>query len=252
MNFDLSTGIEFMLHGIFEAPDGEWVHMSREMDSYEVFCVTDGVLYISDGKEDYIVNAGEYLITAPCENQHGTLPSECRFYYFHFHAADIDGAFPYTGNFEQSDIEKYYHFLSAPGITKDIQGHIMAAVLLELGNKERNLKNSDAGEELCANILAYIRLAQPELLKVSAIAGKFQYNEKYISACFKRKTGMSLKKHLKAEIISRAKHLLKYTNDSISEIGEELGYGDPQSFSHIFKNTVGLAPSEYRKRSIST
>ena len=42
MNFDLNTGIEFMMHGTFTAPDDNWVHMSRYMTSYELFYVTDG------------------------------------------------------------------------------------------------------------------------------------------------------------------------------------------------------------------
>ena len=37
MNFDLNTGIEFMMHGTFTAPDDNWVHMSRYMTSYELF-----------------------------------------------------------------------------------------------------------------------------------------------------------------------------------------------------------------------
>ena len=67
MNFDLNTGIEFMMHGTFTAPDDNWVHMSRYMTSYELFYVTDGTLYISDDNNDYTVKTGEYVITPPCK-----------------------------------------------------------------------------------------------------------------------------------------------------------------------------------------
>ena len=82
---------------------------------------------------------------------------------------------------------------------------------------------------------------------MSAIAAHFKYNEKYLTHCFTLETGESLKKHLKTEIIKRAKHILEYTDTPISTISEQLGYSDTHSFSHIFKNTVKLSPREYRK-----
>ena len=66
--------------------------------------------------------------------------------------------------------------------------------------------------------------------------------------CLGSQTGESLKKHLKAEMIKRAKHILEYTDTPIAAISEQLGYSDTHSFSHIFKNTVKLSPREYRKK----
>lgn len=64
MKFDLSTAIEFLLHGTFEAPDSKWVHMSRSMECYELFYVTSGILYISDDQKQYVVNAGSFDSTS--------------------------------------------------------------------------------------------------------------------------------------------------------------------------------------------
>ena len=58
MNFELSTGIEFMMHGTFCAPDADWMHMSRRMTSFELFYVTSGTLYISDDDNNYTVRTG--------------------------------------------------------------------------------------------------------------------------------------------------------------------------------------------------
>ena len=56
MDFDLNTGIQFMLHGCFEAPDEQWKHVSRRLDSFELFLVLDGTLYVSDNCNNYTVN----------------------------------------------------------------------------------------------------------------------------------------------------------------------------------------------------
>lgn len=45
----------------------------------------------------------------------------------------------------------------------------------------------------------------------------------------------------------RAIDLLKYSFYSINEIGEKMGFNDPQTFSRWFKNLDGNYPSFYRK-----
>ena len=249
MNFELSTGIEFMMHGTFCAPDADWMHMSRRMTSFELFYVTSGTLYISDDDNNYTVRTGEYVITPPCENQHGWKASKCTFHYFHWYG-DIadDESYPVFGQYKDIDtIEKYYALLSDENLSKEISNHIMAIILLEIKNGGKNISTGNSAE-LCRRILPYIQLAPCEELKVSAVAAHFKYNEKYLTHCFTLETGESLKKHLKAEMIKRAKHILEYTDTPIAAVSEQLGYSDTHSFSHIFKNTVKLSPREYRSK----
>lgn len=202
MNFDLNTGIEFMMHGTFTAPDDNWVHMSRYMTSYELFYVTDGTLYISDDNNDYTVKTGEYVITPPCKNQHGWKNCKCTFYYFHWFADDacdvacddIDnytcedignymcedtrlGDFPSFGSYRNIDIiEKYYTLLNDTGLTKELSNHIMAIILLEIKKGDKNISAGNTAV-LCRRILSYIQFAPCEELRVSAIAAHFKYNE---------------------------------------------------------------------------
>lgn len=248
MDFDLNTGIQFMLHGCFEAPDEQWKHVSRRLDSFELFLVLDGTLYVSDDCNNYTVNAGEYIIMPPCENQHGWKPSQCRFYYFHWYADTAKGSFPFRGSFKCLDtIEKYYMLLSEDHTLPNIANHLMAALLLEI--KEGSYTPSSKSTALlCKKIISYIQFASPDALKVSAIAHRFRYNEKYLTHCFTRYTGIPLKKHLKKELMKRAMHMLEYTDDSISQISEQLGYSDAHSFSHVFKNAVNLSPTQYRMK----
>ena len=48
--------------------------------------------------------------------------------------------------------------------------------------------------------------------------------------------------------MERAKELLTVTDVSIFEIANSVGYEDQLYFSRVFKNKIGLSPSDYRKK----
>jgi AraC-like DNA-binding protein len=48
--------------------------------------------------------------------------------------------------------------------------------------------------------------------------------------------------------MEQACRLLRDTALSVQEIGERVGYQEPLNFSRSFKRSVGLSPTEYRKR----
>lgn len=47
-------------------------------------------------------------------------------------------------------------------------------------------------------------------------------------------------------IMLEVRRLLKYSSKPISEIGYEVGFNDPQTFSRFFKKNEGVSPSEFR------
>lgn len=248
MNINTDTNIEFLSFGLFKAPDKNWVHMSRSQDSWQIFCVTKGILYISDDRKDYTVSAGEYLVMPPCSNQHGWKASQCEFYYFHFYekSGNADRQVVQGTYGDLNRIEALYAMLSYERRRKDNNNHIIALILCELTNPLNDDRNSES-DTLCERILAYMKYAQAEHLDIGYLAEKFMYHEKYLSQKFKKETGMSLKKHVKAELMGRARHLLAVTPLSITEISDRLGYSDVHSFSHVFKREEGISPREYRK-----
>jgi AraC-like DNA-binding protein len=64
---------------------------------------------------------------------------------------------------------------------------------------------------------------------------------------FKKYTGVPpVQYHLDLKVL-RAKELLLYSDKSVKEISYELGFQSIYYFSRVFKNKLGLAPSEIRK-----
>ncbi len=64
---------------------------------------------------------------------------------------------------------------------------------------------------------------------------------------FSRYLGISPEKYIGELRCRHAEQLLRFTNKSIPEIAEELGYVDRYHFSKRFKNYGGVSPAEFRK-----
>lgn len=68
----------------------------------------------------------------------------------------------------------------------------------------------------------------------------------YLSDMLKSETGKSAKEHIYLQLVDRAKSTLLSSEKTISEIAYGLGFDYPQHFSKVFKEKVGLSPTEYR------
>ena len=82
---------------------------------------------------------------------------------------------------------------------------------------------------------------------IETVAEKLSYSKYYISHIFKEKTGMTVMEYITRLKSEKACQLLKESSMSIGEIAQLLGYESSQRFSNMFKNNIGVSPSEYKK-----
>jgi AraC-like DNA-binding protein len=68
----------------------------------------------------------------------------------------------------------------------------------------------------------------------------------YFGDLIKKETGKSALEYIQSKIIDVAKDKIFDPDKSVSEIAYELGFKYPQHFTRLFKQHVGLSPSEYR------
>lgn len=87
-----------------------------------------------------------------------------------------------------------------------------------------------------------------EELTVNQIAKALGVNPDHISRVFKKAEGISLKHYILQERITRAKNLLKYSEYSILEIGQYLGFSTQSHFTEVFKRLSGMTPQVFRKQ----
>lgn len=72
----------------------------------------------------------------------------------------------------------------------------------------------------------------------------------YLNEVVKKTTGFSVSLCIREEVILQAKRLLYYTNLTIKEISQKVGYDDWAYFSRQFTKSTGLSPSEFRKKNL--
>lgn len=72
----------------------------------------------------------------------------------------------------------------------------------------------------------------------------------YFGDLIKNETGRNAQEHIHYFLMEQAKNLLISSEKRINEIAYDLGFEYQQSFSKLFKNKVGLSPTEYRNRII--
>ena len=72
----------------------------------------------------------------------------------------------------------------------------------------------------------------------------------HFSTVFSQTAGRPFISYLTNLRMERAKKLLRETSMRLTDIAMEIGYNEPNYFSHVFRKTVGMTPKEYRQRTL--
>lgn len=83
-------------------------------------------------------------------------------------------------------------------------------------------------------------------LSLSALAASQNVNASYLSALFRKETGMTVTDFVLQRRMEYARYLLTDTQYQIQTIAQRCGMSDANYFSKVFKRLVGKTPKEYR------
>lgn len=103
------------------------------------------------------------------------------------------------------------------------------------------------GNNQLSEILAYINLHKKDIT-LNAVAKKFHYHPKYLSALIKKYTNKSFSEFLQEAKLHEVCSYLRNTTLSIDEIIQIMGYYDRSYFNRLFKKNYHMTPSEYREK----
>lgn len=92
----------------------------------------------------------------------------------------------------------------------------------------------------------FIRQNYADSLSLETVARQVGLSPVYFSSVFKKETGIGFTDYLNQCRIDQAKKLLEETGLKVLAISEAVGFSGARYFSRVFKNTVGVRPSEYR------
>ena len=99
---------------------------------------------------------------------------------------------------------------------------------------------------------SYMEAHSADKFSLNEMAGALFVNGSYLLRTFRRHTGMTPLHYHHQLRCTKAREMLTHTGQSISEIGEAVGFVSSSHFSHIFRNIVGCSPSEYRRMHCGT
>lgn len=184
------------------------------------------------GYNDYvdkiIENARDYKIEEYVLLYNATV-TWCNYYYGgaqHYHLIAYDEV-----NESFKDLKEFIQYL------KDMVVHAIEKWPVYSGDDQANM----------TLILDYIHDNYQSDLYLSDLAGAFFYNPSYISSLFKKHIGKTFSSYLKEIRLKEASRLLTETNDTVTEISQNIGYKDYCYFSKLFKGSYGVTPLQYRK-----
>lgn len=86
-----------------------------------------------------------------------------------------------------------------------------------------------------------------KMLSVCMAAEAFSLSEGYFSRFFKRIMGRSFSDCLEELRLTKAKDLMRDTEDTMEEIAGKVGYGNDATFRRAFKRVYGVAPNQWKQ-----
>lgn len=259
--------VGYHMCGKFEALSPDWKHENLNLDDYELFVVTKGVLYIEHNDSRYRIEEGEMLLLPPVpppgNTRKGYQSSACTFYWLHF---GLENCTLSDECNQESLVIPAYSFLKYPEkiiiLMKQLQdavrhnspwrtlNYMASAILCKLYDdiSESAAQNNSRhrGKQLYNDIEDYVKHNIHTPLTVTGIAKHFGYNKKYFSHMFKNMSGETLKQYIIGRKIEEANFLLTDTNLTVMEISSILGYSDNHNFMRSYKKVTGMSPTQYR------
>lgn len=158
------------------------------------------------------------------------------------HGSFLNKAWQLTKEFNNHD---YHYQLMGKGIIIEM----LALILRGLEKKQTNQmslplsKKKKNKQTLVNHAIYYLENHHEEDIKLETLAEMLYISPTHLSKIFRENTGISPINYLIQIRLKRAKELLMYTDLSVKEIAETVGYQDASYFSKLFKKNYGLAPT---------
>jgi AraC family transcriptional regulator len=96
-------------------------------------------------------------------------------------------------------------------------------------------------------IKRYIEDHLREDISISEIEKISYYSYRNINRIFLAKEGETIGKYIKRLRLQKAAEFLRFSNESISDIADHIGFNDIATFSKAFKKKFNASPSEFRQ-----
>ena len=123
--------------------------------------------------------------------------------------------------------------------------HLLYQVMIET---IRKIGSNNKISSCTAHITNYINENYSKKISLTEACKDLGYSLPYISAKFRKETGLTFTQHLQNRRMEEAYSLLIGTNMLIIDVAERCGYDNVKFFGKVFKQATKMSPREFRSR----
>lgn len=149
-------------------------------------------------------------------------------------------------------LDELYNLASGEDYIRDMKiNEVLSGLLTLLMNESWNPERQAGGKapkrESIRAVRDYLDAHYAEHITLDGLAKANYINKYYLTRVFREQYAASIGSYLLHVRITHAKELLRFSSDSIAEIGAAVGIPDPHYFARAFRQVEGMTPGEYRK-----
>jgi AraC-like DNA-binding protein len=122
-----------------------------------------------------------------------------------------------------------------------------AVICYECKLESGAISHSPRGISIATEFRNLVKRDYRSVKRPSEYAQKLNISVAHLNDVVKKVTGISASALIQKEILSEAQRLLYYSQLSIKEISDQLGYEDTKYFIRLFTKKAGRSPGDYRK-----
>ncbi|QFJ54142.1 helix-turn-helix domain-containing protein [Pseudobutyrivibrio xylanivorans] len=159
--------------------------------------------------------------------------------------AGIDHEFAYN-------LADYYIGLLDSVKTEEEIIQLHDAIVMAITYHMQTFSHMLSSSKVVDEALDYISKHILERITADNVADALQLSRSYFSRLFKTETNLSFSDYVRKEKVKVAENLLRYSDYSIIEISNYLGYSTQSYFSQVFKKETGYSPKDFRDKFFKT
>ncbi|MFC4319894.1 GH39 family glycosyl hydrolase [Litchfieldia salsa] len=244
-------------------------------EDMEILFVLEGRLEIRVGKESYELEVGDIFLINGSELHF--INSRTDFGKTHILALQIDHRYLKKHNIDTEQKRFFLYSRESEKVSVEVMNEIrhVLANMMDLVINKKNLyqlkvkmwlleliviliehfeipaKENNRQIDNDQRLLEILKYMNNHYMKsdlgLQDIADEFSLNSQYLSRYFKMKVGIPLKKKLDSMRLNKSLIALQTTDDTVTEVALKYGFPDSKAYYRVFKDVLGMTPSEYRE-----
>lgn len=241
----------------FVTTDESWRQEPLYASYSRLYFVTEGSGMLISDSEQIPLEPG-YVYLAPCGLKCGfySSPSVTKLFFHVGLSLTADGGdvFESLGHFarlprsvEYIERLKEWYLGSDPYGYLMLKSEIFKTICDFLRSEGQEDEKGEGYSGAVSEAIRYIKSNICATLTVKSVAEAALCSQSKLSALFRDEIGQSVSSYIEDILMSEAQTLLMYSDLTIGEISEKLGFCDQFYFSRRFRKRFSIPPKDYRK-----